>query len=500
MPRERDARHTPIAARLSGLSIATASGALIGRDVVLDWPKYVEDTRAGRALVATTANLVVRFCPQLRLGPRTAFARELTTHLVAIDSSAEPDRTAGPDALRIHLGGGERADITGSADGWVAHVSGYGDELPKVRDADVVVGAHGAAALVASQVFVRALEPDPNVAGPSARTAFSLFEFGPPGRVPPPIGQTVITRALLSGCGAVGQACVDVLVSADAAGRLPVIDLGFVDDPSNLNRSVLALERDLADGTAKVNLAVRRAMGTSLVIEPIDRPLNEVVAAIEAGKRPWPSVVLSALDNRPARWELQSLWPDLVLEGATGETMVQIFRHAHDDDTACLRCLHPDDEGGRDYATSMAEATGLGRDRIVDALRRTNDTVSEDDVARATPAVRELVVAHLGADICGMLSQVEHLLGTRAPPAQLSVAFSSYLAATFLAGELIKAAAGVTSPLVGRLQMDPIANLMPGLPFTQTPSPGCFCQTRAGVVEQVRHQLRIARSSGFAEP
>lgn len=494
MSRPRDDRHSPIAARLTGLTPAAATGALIEREITLDWPARIEATRAGRALVATTANLVVRFCPQIRVRPGTAFASDIAQLVVSIDSTAHPDRPTQPKPLMVHLGGGRRADVTGSADGWLAHVSGYGDQLPDLREADVLVGAHGAAAFVASQVFARALNPDPNLAGPSRATAYSLFEYGLPTIEPPAIGSVILDRVLQGGCGAVGQACVDVLVSSSVQGRLPVVDFGLVDDPTNLNRSVLALERDLLDRTPKVALAVRRAAGSSLAIDPVDRPLAEVERLIAAGTVRWPRTVLSALDNRPARWTLQSLWSDTVLEGATGETMVQIFRHAHAEGTACLRCLHPDEGDGRDYAASMAAATGLRRERIIAALDGSSTIVTARDVEAVAPELRELVGEHLGQDVCGMLSNVERLLGDKSAPPQLSVAFASYLAGTFLAGELIKVAGMVRSPLAGRYQIDPIANLSPDGPLAQMPSKGCFCQVRAEVVERIRGQLRTASS------
>jgi molybdopterin/thiamine biosynthesis adenylyltransferase len=497
MFRERDARHAPLAARLTGLPPAEATGRLIGREVLMDWPAEIESTRAGRALVETTANLVVRFCPQVRLCPTSAFADGLASHLVTIDSSAEPGRVAKPGAILVRLGGDDGkggADVTGSADGWVAFVSGYGEDLPRLRDADVVIGAHGAAAMVASQVFARALPLDALVAGASRRVAYSLFEYGRPTTVPPPIAVPVIDRALLAGDGAVGQACVDVLVSSGASGRLPVVDHGLVDDWTNLNRSVLAREQDLRDQTPKARLAVGRALGSPLVIEPYERSIEETVALIEAGTIPWPRIVLSALDNRPARWALQSLWPDLVLEGATGGTMVQVFRHAHADGAACLRCLHPEDDATGEYLVTMARATGLEGERIAKALAGTNDEVTAEDVDAAPPGIREVLATNVGRDICGLLTDVERYLGPGAEPIQLSIAFSSYLAGTFLAGELVKAASGLSSPLGGRYQVDPLANLLPDAPFVQDASPTCFCQERASVVEGLRRrQSRVNR-------
>jgi len=256
---------------------------------------------------------------------------------------------------------------------------------------------------------------------------------------------------------------------------------------------VLAVERDLHDVAPKAQLAARRAKDGPLAVEPVQRSIAEVVAAIEAGERPWPSVVLSAFDNRLARWALQGLWPDLVLEGATGDTMAQVFRHAHGETTACLRCLHPDDGGDRNYIRSMAQATGLDKARIVGALAGSGETVTPDDADAADPAIRAMVTAHVGRDRCGLLSNVERLLGAQPAPAQLSVAFTSYLAGTFLAGELIKHAGGLMSPLVGRYQIDPIANLNPDPPFRQLPSDACFCQVRPQVVNRIRDERGSGR-------
>lgn len=491
--RPRDARHAPLAADLTGLTPAEATARLIDRDIALDWPPAIESTGAGRALVRTTANLVVRFCPSVRIIPLSSLAASVADMLKEIDSSAEPGRTPERDALRVHFGGGGRGDVTASASGWMASVSGFGDELPTLVDAGPAIGAHGAAAFAASQVFARALPLDPRRAGPSPTTHFSLFEYVAGGSNPVLQQAPHIDRTLLGGHGAVGQACVDVLAGLDSVGRLLVADLGFVDDLTNLNRSVLAIERDLRQRTAKVQLAVRRARGTRLAIEPLEMPLAEVVAAIEAGNLPWPAVALSALDNRLARWDLQSLWPDLVLEGATGGSMVQIFRHAHRDRTACLRCLHPEEEGqeGPSYLARMAALTGLSVERLAAGLDDPRDRLTEADLAAADPAARDLLGQYIDGDVCGFLSAFERLLPDAGETPQLSVAFSSYLAGVFLASELVKISSGLRSPLSGRYQIDPLATLSPEGPFRQRPNPDCFCQRRRGLVATIRRGYRV---------
>jgi hypothetical protein len=494
------ARHAPLAAALTGLTPAAATARLIERDVVLDWSPRIESTVAGAALIRTTANLVVRFCPSLRIRPSTKLAGSLATIMKGIDSSAEPDRSPSRDALHIHLGGDAAADVTASASGWVAITSGFGDVLPPLDDdGGLAIGAHGAAALAASQVFARALPLDPRRAGPSPMTHFSLLDYRADGVNPLLDRLPAIKGALLAGSGAVGEACVDTLVGIAISGDLAVADSGFVDDPTNLNRSVLANERDLVEVTPKVELAVRRARGTELIIDPLESPIAGVITDVESGARPMPHIVLSALDNRPARWELQSLWPDLVLEGATGGSMAQIFRHAHGEETACLRCLHPDDDGhaGPSYLDRMAELTGLATERLRVGLDDAGDRLTKADLADATPAARELLAQHVGRDVCGFLSEVERLLPQRTNVPQLSVAFSSYLAGVFLAGELVKASSGLRSSLVGRFQMDPLAILTPDGPFLQRASRTCFCQQRRRTVTSIRRRRTTMRQPGL---
>lgn len=53
--------------------------------------------------------------------------------------------------------------MTGIGAGFMDRVSGTATCCRPFREADLEIGAHGAAALVASHVFVRALEADPKV-------------------------------------------------------------------------------------------------------------------------------------------------------------------------------------------------------------------------------------------------------------------------------------------------------------------------------------------------
>lgn len=495
--RHRDRRHGGLAAQLTGLRQDEALRFLTSREVVLDWREPIEELSSGRALIRTAANLVVRFCPQLRLLPRSTFADELSAMLGAIDKNAEPLATPGDSAIRVHLGGeSAQADVTGSADGWVAYVSGLGDALPRLADSQNVLGAHAAASFVASETFKHALPLRREFVWHAPLTAYSVYEYGPVSMRAPELGAVDLDWSyLLAGAGAVGQACADVVVSSGARGELPVVDRGYVDDETNLNRSVLAIESDLDAMMPKLDLVRRRAEGSRLRIIPFQGELGDLIRAIEARERPWPSVVASALDNPDARRELQGLWPDFLFEGATGDTMAQIFRHAFHERRACLRCLHGLMEATANYEEVMALRTGMSAADIAMALLDPSRTVTEAVIEAAPPDVRAIASRHRGRDICGYLSEIEKFFGIKTTePVLLSVSFTSYLAGVFLASELLKHSAGVPTLVASRYQIDPIVNLAPERPFAQNREATCYCVERAETITEYRTLMGEGRA------
>jgi hypothetical protein len=158
--------------------------------------------------------------------------------------------------------------------------------------------------------------------------------------------------------------------------------------------------------------------------------VSAVVRAIEHSR---------TIDKREPRLALQELCPDLVLEGATGDTMAQVFRHAHAERHACLRCLHGEPTANASYEETTAIRSGLSAAEIAAALQHASKTVSDELIAKAPEAVREIAAKHLGKDVCGYLSELERLFGaTTSEPILLSVSFTSYLAGVFLASELLK--------------------------------------------------------------
>ncbi len=226
--RERDDRHRELVSEVSGLPEEEAARRLTSADVVLGWPTSAERSRAGRALVETAANLIVRFAPRLRIANRSRFATEVANLLRRIDSSARPMSTDGVDPVVVRLGGDLAAcHVSGSADGWTTFVSGAGDAVPPVTDTDNVLGAHAAAALVASEVFRHALPLREEFQWHAPFTRYSVFDYGVPESDAPDVGAPNLkTVPLLVGVGAIGQACIDTLASLRATGAIRCVDKG----------------------------------------------------------------------------------------------------------------------------------------------------------------------------------------------------------------------------------------------------------------------------------
>jgi molybdopterin/thiamine biosynthesis adenylyltransferase len=209
-----------------------------------------------------------------------------------------------------------------------------------------------AAPLGAAEVLNLLLEPPPERALLNGELTFSTFAYyvGPRDAGPRLPDRICLPSSLLAGVGAVGNAFLMALREIrGVTGELVAVDRECLDDPSNLNRYSLAREDDVRrDRPApKTDLATRLFAGTAVSVRPFPADVADLARAIERGIVRAPEVVLSALDNDVSRRSLQDLWPDLLLEGATAGSMLQISRCAYEEGLACLECLHPiEGEGG----------------------------------------------------------------------------------------------------------------------------------------------------------
>jgi molybdopterin/thiamine biosynthesis adenylyltransferase len=358
----RESRHLLLAEAITGEDPKRVLERLRRGRILLTGDPTRLRTHAGRLMLRVAANAVSRFCPtiDLCLGESLAeSAAEARRLILDIDRNAEvrvvSDVHGHRYAAVLSVGRPSWTVanlITIDAAGWLALLSN-GTHLPAVGapDDDNPLGAMAAAALGAAEVFKLLLRPVPERAGLYGDLTFSTFAYdvgtrdaGP--RLPGRIG---LPPSLLAGVGAVGNAFLMALREIPGvAGELVAVDRECLDDPSNLNRYALAREDDvrLDRPAPKTGLATRLFAGTSISVRSFQQDVEDLARAIDRGTVRPPQVVLSAVDNDVSRRALQDLWPDLLLEGATAGSMLQISRCDYQEGLACLECLHPIEKDG----------------------------------------------------------------------------------------------------------------------------------------------------------
>lgn len=183
----------------------------------------------------------------------------------------------------------------------------------------------------------------------------------------------------MAGAGAIGNGIVHLLSRLPLSGRAWVVDAQTY-QPENLGTCLLIGPTNIR--TPKAAFAAQ-ALGGRLQARGFHEEITRFRERL-GGEVPYPAIILNGLDNADARREIQSIWPDLVLDGAIGDFPCQVSRHQWGDDAACLACLFPQ-AGGEPAEEAQSRATGLSVSRV----RRFDDLVTEDDVLIAVPEKRE---------------------------------------------------------------------------------------------------------------
>jgi hypothetical protein len=513
-PQRRFDRHLRLASELAGKPRAEVIRKFVDQRVLLTGDRARLATPSGRLMLLVAANLIARFCPKidLLLDPGARMLVDETLGLLhRIDNGRHAEfHTVGRPALSTYsavlaIGGpatGMPSETVIDAAGWLAAISTVGapPALPRVTDNNPF-GALTAAALGAAEVFKQLVQPLPGKAFPFGTATFSTYDYSVDTLDPGPMLPTtsVVPPTLLAGVGAVGNAFLLALSNvAGVRGDLYPIDKEQVDDPSNLNRYSLAEERD-ADPehpTPKTHLAVRLFEGTGLEVHPLQVPLDTALKRVHEGELPRPTIVLSAVDNNMARDDLQKLWPDLLLEGATDHTLAQVSRHEYGNGLACLLCIHsrPGESDEFSYVSHVAEISGLCEAVIAASLRDAEMVVTDAHVQGAPEPKRAHLAAHVGKPICSVVGELERLSMKPASelPHQPTVSFVSMISGVLMAAELVKYVGGLGSGLQTFFQIDTMFPLLNAGLQTVDAVPTCYCVTRRDAIRQYRAAVQSA--------
>lgn len=371
-----------------------------------------------------------------------------------------------------------------NADGWVARVSSGERDLPAGGDQFNPMASLAAASLGVSEVFKRLLSLPGDQGVPFDGVSFNLFSYQPGDEDPgPAVDRPMDLDILVVGAGAIGSGLVGALSGLEITGRVRIIDRE-VYASENLGTCLLVGPADL--GRAKAEVAVETLRSAGIAAEGRSETISDYRQRVSQSR---PTVILNGLDNIAARHEIQGFWPDLVIDGAIGRLNAQVSRHPWGEDIACLRCLFQ--LPAIDSTAESARMTGLRPERVT----KGGEPVTEQDVADAPEGHRDHLRQLVGKEICSIIpaGEMRRSAGDAGEPGFApSVPFVACLSAAMVAGELVKHALGLPSPLEPRYQVDLLQGPASGLTLEQRRRPDCTCVTRRANIDAIRQQSRLS--------
>lgn len=406
-----------------------------------------------QVLAITLVDLLGRLFPRLELpaagspahtdlppGPPTVGERLIQAALHGGLAQLTPAR---PD-LTISVGGAGQADLHVDATGWQTYTGTVPSAFTGTRSA-CPVGPVAAACRAAAAAFGLLLHPMASVP-PYVHGYASLLTYGAgpdPVREPEPPPPNAIDL-LLVGAGSVGGAAIYTFAwVAGLDGTLVVVDREVL-TPVNADRALLVTQAIADSGARKVDVA-RDALAHLPVAVLGHYGDAASWRASQPRRAPMP-VVLSAVDSRESRREIQDCLPLRLLNAACGPREVTVSAHTTGDGP-CVCCLHMRDVLDADSTRKkmIARETGLNEGMV------TGLVVAD---AELVPAHLRQIEKHRGEPV-GSLDRYlgrtllalwnDHLLygGARAAAdngatAVVATAFTTALAGTMLAAEALK--------------------------------------------------------------
>jgi molybdopterin/thiamine biosynthesis adenylyltransferase len=385
------------------------------------------------------------------------------------------------DAI-LSIGTATRPDLPWTvvnSNGWLARISSVDTDLPPDCNEYNPMAALAAACLGVTEVFKRLLKVKESRGRLVDGLIFSLYSYQSQERdVGPPLLDNMALELLLVGIGAIGNGVVHLLNLLPVTGRVWMVDSQTF-QPENLGTCMLIGPSNIGRKKALFGESV---LGSKLKARGFHEDFMSFRDRI--GKEiPYQSLVLNGVDNISARHAVQSLWPDMIIDGAIGDFGCQVSRHPWGEDVACLRCLFQ--EPGQSAERIASEATGLSFSRTQEAF----EVVTDDDVQAAPTYKRGWLRAHIGQKICSVVQEAVAKQITEEQQNEgfePSVPFAAALSASMMVGELVKYICGFWTPLEPRFQFDVLRGPAFGQEIPQERRSDCICVTRKKNIDTVR--------------
>lgn len=333
---------------LGGLSESQLGERLDKTMLVLEIDADAAQDAGHRAGFLLAVNLGARLYPRLGLDA----PEELTESAVKLARSINPLCSFGPPRGRTLIlswkGGKPDGDrVTIAAEQWTASLD---TEQPAQRGANPLA-AMAAAALGVGELF-RALFSDRLPHGRTKATPFqmNLLTLDTSTDAPTLPEEIDLGTIHLAGCGAVGQAFVAALRELPVTGTLVAVDNEALDQ-GNLQRYVLSGDTDV--GVPKTVLVERALSESKVAVDPV-----ATLWGTDERSAPGRETVISALDTKQGRIELQGGLHKEIFNAWTQPEDIGISRHQNFGKDPCLACLAWPTRGRPSQSMVIAEALG----------------------------------------------------------------------------------------------------------------------------------------------
>jgi hypothetical protein len=461
-----------------------------GKKVLLTGEGTVLGLENGRNCFLNSIRMLARMTRGLKIWiPEGAGLREETSRLIEqISFGDKPELLATPpdfmifDAI-LSVGAETHSELpwtTINSNGWVARVSSGATALSPVCDQANPVGALAAASLGASEIFKRLIKLVPERAEALDGLAFSFYSYEVGDDPGPHLPDKILVEIFVMGVGAIGNGVVHLLNSLPVSGTAFFVDRQkFAEE--NLGTCILIGPNNL--DTPKAVFAAK-LLESKLTTRGFPQDLAEF-ASTTVKDLPYPKIILNGLDEIDPRHSVQSLWPDLIIDGAIGAFACEATLHPWGEDLSCLYCdfEHPPQRSEQ----LESELTGLREDRLKDMNLR----VTEDDVRAAPAGKREWLSTQVGKEICSVVSEatIEKLSQEKQKEGfRPSVPFVAGLSSCMMVAELIRHTLQWPRILETGFQFDVLAGPQYGMRKAHSRKPTCICIQRKNTIELLREK------------
>lgn len=333
---------------LGGLSESELGERLDKTTLVLEIDSEAAEDAGHRAGFLLAVNLGSRLYPRLGIDA----PKDLTEVAVKLARSINPLCSFGPPRDRTLVlswkGGEPKGDrVTVAADQWSVTLDG---EQPAQKGANPLA-AMAASALGVGEVF-RALFSDRLPHGRTKATPFqlNLVTFDASTDAPALPDEIDLGTIHLAGCGAIGQAFVAALRELPVTGALVAVDHENLDQ-GNLQRYLLSGDGDV--GVSKTELVARALSESKVTVDPV-----ATLWGTDERSAPGRKTVISALDSKQGRIELQAGLHKEIFNAWTQPEDIGISRHQNFGEDPCLACLAWPTRGRPSQSMMIAEALG----------------------------------------------------------------------------------------------------------------------------------------------